>query len=332
VQTLDVLFHVSVDTKDYDTAKSTAEAIVAAQPKSALGYLYEGMLAEEAKHNEEALRLYGQAAELQPNVGEPIQAQTRLLVAMKRIPDAFRRLDDLSVKAPTVAWAPLVKGDLLMSQKDFAGAQASYKIAVERAPKWWQAYRGVAAAQFAARDPDGALATLRAAQPKVDDPAQLGIQIGTYDEFMGKPQDAIREYEDVVRSAPQSEVAANNLAMLLVTYDKDAASLERAKSLTARFANSSNPTYLDTYGWVLYKHGEAAASVPVLQRVVSRSPDAPVLLYHLGMAQSQSGSTAQAVDNLTRAVNSGLKFAGLDEARATLSKLAKPPPESVPKS
>jgi predicted Zn-dependent protease len=113
--------------------------------------------------------------------------------------------------------------------------------------------------------------------------------------------------------------------MLLVTYKQDPASVERAKSLSARFADSANLSYLDTYGWVLFKHGEAAASVPVLERVVSKAPDAPVALYHLGMAQSQAGSATQALGNLTRAVQSGQKFSGLDEAKATLDKLAKLP-------
>jgi predicted Zn-dependent protease len=120
-------------------------------------------------------------------------------------------------------------------------------------------------------------------------------------------------------------VAANNLAMLLVTFKKDAASVARAKSLSARFADSTNPSYLDTYGWVLFKNGEAAASVPILERVVSKAPNAPVALYHLGMAQSRNGSNAQALGNLSRAVNSGAKFSGLDEAKATLDELAKLP-------
>jgi predicted TIM-barrel fold metal-dependent hydrolase len=120
--------------------------------------------------------------------------------------------------------------------------------------------------------------------------------------------------------------------MLLVTYHSDPASLDRAKSLTTRFAESLNLSYLDTYGWVLYKHGEAAASVPVLERVASKAPNAPVVLYHLGMAQSQAGDTALAVNNLSKAVKSGEKFSGLDEAKATLDKLAKLPVTAAPKT
>ncbi len=332
VQALDSLFRVSAGLKDYVTAKSAADAILATQPKAALGYLFEGMLAEQDNHNEEAVKFYGQAVEAQPDAIEPLQSLVGLLAKMKRVPDAVKRLDDLSARLPTNAVVPLVKGELLMSQKDAIGAVGAFQAAVERAPKWWMGYRGLASAQFAAHAPEAAVATLREGKGKVDKPEELGLVLASYYESSGKPQDAIHEYEDIVRRAPQSDLAVNNLAMLLVTFQGDPASLDRAKSLSARFAESSNPSYLDTYGWVLYKHGEAAASVPVLERVVSKVPNAPLVLYHLGMAQSQSGSPAQALGNLTRAVNSGAKFSGLDEAKATIDKLGKGAAEQTPKS
>ena len=82
---------------------------------------------------------------------------------------------------------------------------------------------------------------------------------------------------------------------------------------------------MDTYGWVLFKRGDAAGSVPVLTRVVAKVPDAVLSRYHLGMAQSLAGDISGARDNLLRAVNSGTQFTGLDEAKATLHKLAKSP-------
>jgi tetratricopeptide (TPR) repeat protein len=325
MQALDTLFRVSAATKDYASAKTAAEAMVAAQPKSAVGYLYEGMLAEEAKHSDEALRLYGQAVDLQPDGFEPLQAQIRLLVALKRVPDALKRLDEILARDPKAAMAPNLKGELFLVQGNYADAKAAFNDAIARAPRWWQPYRGLAHAEVLAKDTDGAVAMLRKAQSEVDQPEQLTLDLALYLEQQGKNDEAMREYEEVLRRNPRSEIAANNLAMLLVSYKKDPASVDRAKSLSAQLANSSNPSFLDTYGWVLFKHGEAAASVQILERVVSKAPNAPVALYHLGMAQSLNGSTAQALDNLTRAVNSGQKFSGLDEAKATLDKLAKLP-------
>jgi tetratricopeptide (TPR) repeat protein len=332
VLALQTLFRVSAASHDYATAKSAADGVVAAQPKSALGYMYQGALAEEEKHYDEAVRLYAQAADLQPDELEPLKAQIQVLVAQKRLPDAMKRLDQVISAQPGEAFAPEMKGDLLLDQGHVDEAMVAYRLAIQRAPKWWAPYRGLAKVQFAAKSPEAALTTLRDAQPVVDKPDQLALQMALYYESVKRLDDAIREYESAVHTNPQSEVAANNLAMLLVTYKTDAASLDRAKALSARFSDSSNASFLDTYGWVLYKHGEAAASVPVLERVVAKAPDAPVALYHLGMAQSQAGSSTQARENLQRAVNSGTNFAGIDEARATLDKLAGLQAKDTPKS
>ena len=122
---------------------------MALQPKSPVGYMYEGILAEQAKKNDEALRLYGQAQALQPDALEPLQAQIRLLASLKRLPEAVKRLDDLTAQDPKNAFAPNIKGELLLTQKEFVPAQASFKVAIARAPAWWVPYRGLAAAQFA---------------------------------------------------------------------------------------------------------------------------------------------------------------------------------------
>jgi tetratricopeptide (TPR) repeat protein len=332
VPALDTLFRVSMSLKDPDTATSAAETLVTLQPKSALGYLYEGMVSEQQQRSEDALRAYRQAAALDPGAFEPLQAESRLLVNMKRAPEAMKQLDEITAGDPKNAFAPNIKGEILMMQADPTGAQSAFKMAIARAPTWWVPYRNLAAAQFTAKDPEAAVATLRTAESAVSQPDQIGLELAAYYERNGKPEAAIREYDAIIKRNPKSDVAANNLAMLLVSYGKDAASIDRAKTLASRFADSSNPSYLDTYGWVLFKHGEAVASASVLQHVASLGPSAPVVLYHLGMAQSQSGSNAQARENLLRAINSGTKFLGLDEAKATLDSLPKTNAEPTPKS
>ena len=324
---LDVQFRIALGTKDFTTAKSAADAIVALRPKLAIGYMYQGMLAEAGKHNEEALRLYSDAADLQPNAAEPLEAVVRLLAAANRLPEAIKRLDDVSARLPNDSVALVTKGELLLRANRIPEAREAYDLAIKRTPKWWAPYRGLANAQILAKEnPAAAIATLRSAQTIVDQTQELGVQLASLLEQTGKTDEAIAEYDELVRRYPKSEVAANNLAMLLATYKKDRASLDRAKELSARFADSSDPSYLDTYGWVLFKRGDAANSVPVLARVVDKVPDAAVARYHLGMAQSLAGDNLHARENLQRAVNSGAHFSGLDEAKAALDKLAKSSP------
>ena len=332
VRALDLQFRVGAATNDWQTARTAAQALVAAQPKMAIGYLFEGMLAEQDKKTDEALRLYAHAVDLAPDTRDPLDAQIRLLVAQKRIPDALKRLDEVTALAPKAPLALNLKGDLLASQGRAAKAKEAYELALSRTPKWWLPYRGLAALQFAAKDPDAAVATLRTGQTTVDQPEFLGMEIAAYYERAGKIDDAIREYEDVLHRNPQTDFAANNLAMLLVNNRSDSASLDRAKAVSSRFAQSNNLSFLDTYGWVLYKRGEANASVSVLEQVVAKAPGAAEARYHLGMALAKSGNDVEARDNLTRAVDSGAKFLGIEEAKAMLQKLAKVPADGAPKT
>ena len=76
----------------------------------------------------------------------------------------------------------------------------------------------------------------------------------------GRCQRGDRHYQAIYESASASplarELAANNLAMLLVTYRKDRTSLPRAQELTSSFATSQITSLLDTYGWVRYRSGD----------------------------------------------------------------------------
>jgi len=322
---LDTQFRVAMTTKDYLTARSAAEAITAMRPKSAIGPLYQGMVAEAEKRTEDALRMYAAAVAMQPEAPEPLQSEIRLLVDAKRAGEAIKRLDDFSARYPRSPLGLDAKGEVLLGTGKVAEAQDAFKLAIARSPKWWIPYRGLAYAQIAAKDPDAAVETLKKAEPIVEQSDALGAELAAILERQGKLDQAIAEYEGVLKRFPQSDVVANNLAMMLATYKKDPASLDRAKQLSAHFAESANPSFLDTYGWVLYKRGETAASVPVLERVVAKAPNEPLARFHLGMAQSRAGSNSEARDNLLRAVNSGVKFSGLDEAKATLDNLAKLP-------
>jgi tetratricopeptide (TPR) repeat protein len=323
VDALDAQFRVSMLTKDYGMAKADADALVGLLPKSAVAYIYQGQLAEAERRNDDAVRAYAQAVAAQPDAFEPLQDEMRLLVAAKRLDEAMKRLDEMSARYPNNPLGPDAKGEILLRDGKVAEARVAFETAIARSPKWWIPYRDLAATQLADKNPDAAIETLEKAKPVVDQPDAIGMELASLLERLGKPDAAMAEYEAVLHRNPQAEVAANNLAMLLATFRNDAASLDRAKVLAARFADSANPSYLDTYGWVLYKRGETAASVPILERVVAQAANDPVAHYHLGMAQSQLGSSAAARANLSLAVGSGNKFAGLDEAKATLDKLAK---------
>jgi tetratricopeptide (TPR) repeat protein len=332
VDALAAQFRIAMNTQDFAAAKSAADAIAALRPQVPMGYLFQGMVAEAQKRNDDALRLYAHAVDVNPDVEESLEALVHLLATTGRVPEAIKRLDDLAAKYPKSALALELKGDLLLERKNTSEAKAAYSEAIARVPKWWKPYRGLANAQASDKQADEAIANLQKAESVVDQPMELSAQRAALLEMEGKSDEAIQTYEALVQRYPQSDLVANNLAMLLATYRRDSPSLSRADALASRFAHSPNPIFLDTYGWVLLKRGDAAAAVPIFTRVVSSAPNALIPRFHLGMAQSVAGDDTDARDNLLRVVNSGTRFSGLDEAKATLDRLNKTTASAAPKT
>jgi tetratricopeptide (TPR) repeat protein len=319
---LDTQFKIAMTTGDMAKAKGAAEAIAAARPRSSLGYLYQGLVEEAGRRLEESVKLYDRALELQPDAVEPLQRLAAVLVELKRLPEALKRLDAVRERDPQSVAAALIEGDLYMGLQRPKDAMPVFRSVLERAPRSPLGYGRLATAELAARDDPAAIATLRAGIEKSADPEPLQLALATLYETKGQPEEAVGVYEVMLQRNPQAELAANNLAMLLVTRRSDAASFERAGRLAARFAQSTNPDFLDTYGWVLYKRGDAAAAVVTLRGVVAKAPESPVGLYHLGMAQVEAGQTDGARDSLTHALKSGKPFPGMNEARLALERLS----------
>jgi len=323
IQALDAQFKTAVASNDLVVAKSAADAMVALQPTTGMGYHYQGAVAEAENHPEDALHLYSKALELQPESYEPLEGLTRILVHTKRVREALQRLDEVIARYPKIPLASNRKGEVLLSQERAVDAIDAFKEAITREPKWWTPYRNLAVAENINHNSEAAVAALQSGIGKVAKPEVLETTLADQYERTGKIDAAIAVYQAGVHRDPQSEVLANNLAMMLVSYKKDAASLNQALRLSERFSTSTNLSYLDTYGWVLYKRGDAVHAVSTLQAVLSKSPESSLLLYHLGMAQSLAGQADAARDSLTRALKSGTNFVGKEEARSTLDKLAK---------
>jgi tetratricopeptide (TPR) repeat protein len=322
-QVLETQYKVAVAINDLVTARAAADAFVATQPQWSVGYFFQGAVAEATQRPEDAARLYSKSLELQPDAAEPLQALVRVLVTLKRTPEALKRLDDVIARYPNDAAALTIKGDLLLATEQPKEAAAAFKSAIERDPKLTIAYRNLAMAEHQYHDDDEAIAALKTGIAKVSKPEALETALAGLYDSLNKPDDAAEVYESALRRNPQADIAANNLAMFLVTHRSDPASLDRAVKLSARFAESTNPDFLDTYGWVLYKHGDATAAVVALRDTLAKAPQSPIVLYHLGMAQVLAGQADAARDSLTRAVKSGRNFPGMDEAKATLDRLAR---------
>ncbi|HEY5759141.1 MAG TPA: tetratricopeptide repeat protein [Steroidobacter sp.] len=320
VQAMEQLFRVQASLKELTAARVTAEGIKQARPDLPLGSYLEGAIDEAEKKYDAAVAAYERALEIQPSAGEPLTALVRVDATRKQVPQALARLDKVIAKQPDNAIAHNLKGELLTSRGELDKAGTSFNDAIVKAPKWWMPYRGLALSQLAAKRNEDAVKTLEGGLEKTG-AAALGTELAALYERLNQPDNAIRVYESMMSREPESVAVANNLAMLLVSYRTDSNSLQRAGELAGKLDKVSEPSILNTRGWVKFKRGEFQESVALLQQAVEKSPESPLMRYHLGMAQLKTGDRVSAEKNLEAAVRSGRQFHGAKEAQAALDEI-----------
>jgi tetratricopeptide (TPR) repeat protein len=311
--------------KDWARARAVAANITTARPDLGLGHFLTAAAAEGEGKPDEVERELEAALALQPDATEPLSSLVRVYLSRGEGGKAMARLDKaIAVTAESGGAAPRnLKGELLLSRKEFDAAEQMFKASIERAPTWWLPYRNLAMCDVGRGDREAAIASFRKGYEKTGS-AMIAGELAAYFERIGRPDDAIATYEDLVRKNPDSDIAANNLAMLLATYrSAKNEDLVRAETLSKRFSDSDNPAYLNTYGWVKYQQGQTEAALASLSEAVQRAPDSALFRYHLGLAQYRAGQVEDARSNLEQALASQPDLPGAAEARSLLDGMNK---------
>jgi tetratricopeptide (TPR) repeat protein len=319
----EALFRVQAAQKHFDEAHATAEAIEQTHPDQGLGYYLAGLVEQAQEKPDLAVKNYQQALEHTPNAGEPLTALVQLELQRKQPAAAMAHVDAALAKSAANPLAHKLKGELLLAAGKPDAAVAADQETLKAFPAWADAYTALAIAQLQSQHGDAAISTLQLGIQKAQATDALVVELANLYQHSGRTDDAIALYQGILDKTPTAAYAANNLAMLLVTYKTDAASLARAQKLSDQLASSSMVSVMDTRGWVKFKTGDYHGAESLLQQAVDKAPNAPEFRYHLGMAQLKSGEVQAAQQNLESAVNANKPFAGLDDARATLAQLKK---------
>jgi Flp pilus assembly protein TadD len=315
------LVQAYVSNKDFAAARIAARDLKTLAPNQPTGAYLAGLVEQADGKFAQSEVEFEAALTLAPDAADALAALARSKLAAGKSAEAEARVLRVAEAMPGNASARNLYGELLLARKDFAGAARAFETAITAQPQWWLPYRNLALTQLGANDSAAATATLQRGLEASGNEPSLATELAALNERLGKFDAAIQVYDELHRRDPQSELVANNLAMLLVTYRGDQASLDKARDLTAGFANSNDPALLDTHAWVRVKRGEYSAALPLLERAIRQKPDSPVIRYHLAAAQLQSGQRAQAQENLELALAGKGTFAGVESARAMLAEL-----------
>lgn len=305
--------------KDANAMRKTLETIKTAHPDSPIGYYRMGQLLAFERKYDPALREFETAWQKSPNAPEVLTAIVNTHMAQGKPDKAVNRLNEALKQSPENAFIHELLGEVHIGQKKYAEAEAQFRKAIELNPKWTQPYGSLAKLLQMRGDLPGSIRVFEQGLAAVPDDVTLMLYLASAHDRAKSYDKAIDIYERAVQINPNNAIAANNLAALLSDHRTDAKSLARARELVQRFESSQQPVFRDTLGWVYFRSGETDKAIPILEKVVSQSPQVAIFHYHLGMAYHKKGDLAAAKTHLTKAVAGKGEYSGIEEARTTLA-------------
>lgn len=131
-------------------------------------------------------------------------------------------------------------------------------------------------------------------------------QIGDLNYFLGNTEAAFESYEKALKLNPQNLFVLNNYSYYLSLEKKDLDKAEQMSGITVK-AEPMNPTYLDTYGWVLFEQGSYVMAKIYLERAIEYSADNPSaeVLEHYGDVLYKTGDPQGAMEQWLKAQELG---------------------------
>lgn len=117
-----------------------------------------------------------------------------------------------------------------------------------------------------------------------------------------KISEAFTAYENSLLFFPESAIILNNYAYYLAISNGD---LEKAEKLSSKAIGlePDNPTYIDTYAWILFKKGNYADAKTYQESAIEKCKESPEAEYldHLGDILFMNGLIEEALDNWKQA-------------------------------
>jgi tetratricopeptide (TPR) repeat protein len=286
-------------------ARADLEEIVKQSPRSSAAMVNLAKVYLAQKDTDAALALYERALAVDPRTFDAISGIVTTSIRMQQTAKAHAKVNELVEKnagrADILAALSYLRSTIFMAEKNLPAAESELTAAIALDENYLPAYSAYASLLADQDRTDEAAAQYKKALEKRPAP-QLYTMLGVLEEARGNSGEAEKCYRQALELAPETPIAANNLAWLIV---ESSGNLDEALQL-ASLAVGKNPNvagYYDTLGWVYLKKGLPLPAVEQFRKAValeesnvkqSGATPNPGYRVRLGMALAKAGDKAQA--------------------------------------
>jgi tetratricopeptide (TPR) repeat protein len=288
-------------------------------PEDARTYLLSGAASLLQKNYAQAVKEFEACLSRDPNVLEALNSIALTMVRQGNRKGAMERVERHFPKTKLQAEVLQLLGQLSLDAKEFDAGIDYLRRAIGLKPDLMPAYFLIGSAYIAQNKTDEAVREYENVIKRNPRNAAAHTILGVLKDQKQQYGKANEHYEMALKINPDFVPAANNLAW---NYAVHSGNLDLALPLAqkARELSPGNPQILDTLGWIYYKKGLFDNAVTLLKDSSEKLQNAePIVLYHLGAAYQKGGRRSEAREALTKALALNKDFPGADEARRFLA-------------
>ena len=259
-----------------------------------------------------------------PDNLEALEGLITIDLRSNRQKEAVDRVEAAVKRAAPSANLYMIAGRVNSAAGNQARAEELFKLAIEKEPARLATYLGLGQfymAQKRLADARDQFQTLVSKNPRsVPMNTMLGMLLEAQKDIAG----AEKQYIQTLAIDPEAPIAANNLAWLYVSTNRNLdKALELAQVAVRKMPDE--PHVNDTLGWAYYRKAMYSQAVRHLELSTSKDATDPSVHYHLGMAYFQVGDLEKSKRSLQKALSINSVFEGAEEAQKTLAKIGRVP-------
>jgi cellulose synthase operon protein C len=253
-------------------ARADLQEIARLSPASATALINLAKVSAAQKNLPEALNLYEKALAVERNNFDALSGAVGVLTRQNQTNAAREKIDRaIAENAADKKILPALhylKADVFRAENNAAAAEAELARAIELDEAYLPAYTAYAALLIAQNQTPRAIEQYKKAVEKKPS-ASIYTLIGMLEDARGNADEAERHYRKALEIAPETPIAANNLAWNIAAYERGNLDEALALAQTCVTRNPANAGFYDTLGWVYFKKGLMSPAVEHLKKAVA---------------------------------------------------------------
>ena len=286
-------------------AKTDLQEIVRLSPRSSAAMVNLAKVFTVERNMQGALDLYEKALIADAQNFDAVSGIVNTSIQLNQSAKAHAKVDELIAanegKADVSAALHYLKSTIFTAEKSNAAAESELMASIGKDENYLPAYSAYASLLVTQNRTDEAVSQYQKVIEKKP-AAQVYTLLGILEDARGNTAEAEKDYRKALEIAPESAIAANNLAWLIA---ENQGNLDEALQLATAVVskNQTTPGYYDTLGWVYLKKGLALPAVEQLRKAVALeeantektgAATNPGYRVRLGIALAKAGDKASA--------------------------------------